>query len=138
MRRTQDVFFDRRYFQPALRWAGENGFTRPLSILVIYDSFIHSGRIRTELRSRFPERPPAQGGNEETWTREYVDVRHEWLTRNDNPEVRPSNYRTRDLAREIGRGNWDLSMLPFMANGVPVVTTGRQCLPPWRAAPAWL
>ena len=66
MRRTQDVFFDRRYFQPALRWAGENGFTRPLSILVIYNSFIHSGRIRTELRSRFPERPPAQGGNEET------------------------------------------------------------------------
>ncbi|MGO4841062.1 chitosanase, partial [Rhizobiaceae sp. 2RAB30] len=41
MRQTQDIFFDRRYFQPALAWAGAKGFTRALSILVIYDSFIH-------------------------------------------------------------------------------------------------
>lgn len=120
MRHTQDVFFDRRYFQPALRWAGEHGFTYALSILVIYDSFIHSGSIRDDLRSRFSERPPAAGGDEKTWIRQYVDVRHEWLTHHDNPEVRPSNYRTRDLAREIGLANWDLGILPFMANGVPV------------------
>ena len=44
MRTTQDLFFERRYFQPALSWARSNGFTRALSMLVIYDSFIHSGR----------------------------------------------------------------------------------------------
>jgi chitosanase len=120
MRRTQDAFFERRYLRPALRWAGEHGFTRALSMLVIYDSFIHSGRILDLLRSRFQERPPSQGGNEQTWIRQYVDARHQWLSHHDNPAVRPSNYRTRDFAREIARGNWDLTMLPFMANGVPV------------------
>lgn len=120
MRQTQDVFFDRRYFQPAMSWAGANGFTRALSALVIYDSFIHSGRILDLLRSRFPELPPVRGGNEQVWIREYVDVRNNWLLNHHRPAVRASAYRTRDLAREIGRGNWDLSLLPILANGIPV------------------
>jgi chitosanase len=120
MRQTQDVFFDRRYFQPAMHWGAENGFTRALSALVIYDSFIHSGSILPLLRARFTELPPARGGNEQVWIRQYVDVRHDWLLNNHRPAVRASAYRTRDLAREIGRGNWDLSLLPIMANGTPV------------------
>jgi chitosanase len=120
MRQTQDIFFDRVYFQPAMKWANDNGFTLALSALVIYDSFIHSGSIRPDLRARFAEVPPAQGGNEEVWIRSYVDVRHQWLLHHPRPAVRASAYRTRDLAREIARGNWDLSMLPIMANGVPV------------------
>lgn len=55
MRRAQDAFFDRRYFQPALDWADAHGFTLALSILVIYNSFIHSGGILKFLRSRFPK-----------------------------------------------------------------------------------
>jgi chitosanase len=120
MRHTQDVFFDRRYFQPAMKWASDNGFTLALSALVIYDSFIHSGSIRSELRAQFAEVPPARGGNEKVWIRSYVDVRHQWLLHHPRPAVRASAYRTKDLAREIARGNWDLSMLPIMANGVPV------------------
>jgi chitosanase len=118
MRQTQDVFFDRRYFQPALQWAGDNGFTRALSGLVIYDSFIHSGGILSFLRKRFAELVPARGGNEQVWIRQYVDVRNNWLLSRD--DLRPTAYRTRDLAREIGRGNWDLNLLPIMANGTPV------------------
>ena len=120
MRDTQDAFFDRRYFQPALRWAGQNGFSRALSVLVIYDSFVHSGQILDLLRSRFTEPPPASGGNEQVWIREYVEVRHQWLLTHPRAAVRSSAYRTRDLGREIARGNWDLSMLPILANGVPV------------------
>lgn len=120
MRDTQDLFFDRRYLQPALRWAADNGFRRPLSLLGIYDSFIHSGSILGFLRERFPERTPASGGNEEIWIRQYVDVRHAWLSSHSNPAIRASNYRTRDLAREIAKANWDLAVLPFMANGTPV------------------
>ena len=120
MRQTQDVFFDRRYFQPAMRWADANGFTRALSALVIYNSFIHSGSILPLLRSRFPEVPPAQGGDEQVWIRQYVGVRHEWLLNHHRPAVRASAYRTRDLAREIARGNWDLALQPIMANGVAV------------------
>ena len=50
-------------------------------------------------------------------------MRHAWLTNHSNPEVRPSNYRTRDLGREIAAGNWDLAIQPIMANGVPVRDT---------------
>jgi chitosanase len=120
MRSTQDIFFDRLYLEPALAWAGQNGFTRALSALVIYDSFIHSGRILDLLRARFDERPPAHGGNEQVWIRQYVEARHQWLLGHDRPAVRASAYRTRDLAREIARGNWDLSLLPIIANGTPV------------------
>ena len=126
MRRTQDTFFDRRYFQPALRWASSNGYRRALSMLVIYDSFIHSGSILDFLRERFPERSPASGGDEATWIDQYVRVRHEWLKNHSNPDVRPSNYRTRDLAREIAAGNWDLAIQPIMAHGVAVSDTPRE------------
>ncbi|WP_315778808.1 MULTISPECIES: chitosanase [unclassified Bradyrhizobium] len=120
MRETQDVFFDRRYFKPALAWANTNGFTRALSVLVIYDSFIHSGGILDLLRARFREAVPARGGNEQTWIREYTETRNDWLLNHHRPAVRASAYRTRDLMREIGRNNWDLAMLPISANGVQV------------------
>lgn len=120
MRQAQDAFFERRYFTPAVDWAISHGFIHALSKLVVYDSFIHSGSILKLLRARFPALPPSRGGNERTWIRQYVETRHNWLTNHDNPDVRPSNYRTRDLAREINRDNWELDRLPFMANGVPV------------------
>jgi hypothetical protein len=34
--------------------------------------------------------------------------------------VRQSAYRIRDLKREVARGNWELSVLPIVANGVTV------------------
>src|SRR5262249_23311888 len=105
MQQTQDIFFDKVYFQPAIDWANRNGFTLPLSALVIYDSFIHSGGILGFLRSRFAERPPAAGGSEQVWTHEYVRVRHEWLATNERAVLRATIYRTRDLMREINRGN---------------------------------
>lgn len=52
MGKVQDEFFDKRYFQPAMAWANAGGFTQPLSALVIYDSFIHSGSIPDFLRKR--------------------------------------------------------------------------------------
>ena len=120
MRNTQDTFFDRGYFQPALQWAQTNGFTRALSALVIYDSWIQSGQILPLLRSRFPETVPASGGNEQNWIRQYAGVRNDWLSSSAKPVVRASAYRTRDLLREIGRNNWDLAQLPISANGVAV------------------
>jgi kumamolisin len=120
MAQTQDVFFERRYFQPALKWANDNGFSLPLAMLVIYDSFIHSGGILDFLRSRFPEQPPARGGDERTWISQYVEVRNDWLATNSNPALHPTVYRTQCFAREIARQNWDLSQLPIVAHGVPI------------------
>lgn len=124
MARVQDVFFDKRYFKPAEKWAVDNGFTRALSMLVIYDSFIHSGGILAFLRARFEERPPAAGGSEQEWIRQYVDTRHAWLATHSNAILRQTVYRTRDFKREIGRGNWDLALLPVSANGTPVSAGG--------------
>jgi chitosanase len=124
MHRTQDLFFDQIYFQPAAKWADSNGFTEPLSMLVIYDSLIHSGRIRKDLRDKFPENFPAAGGREKVWVQQYVEVRDEWLRTHSNPEVRPSAYRTRDLLRQIKLANWKLDKLPLMANGTPVDDDG--------------
>lgn len=117
MRRIQDQFFDEFYFAPAMKWADDHEFTLPLSALVIYDSFIHSGSILWIIRQKFQENPPDLGGEEQEWTKAYVHARHEWLSQHRRPAVRASAYRTRDLEREVTNGNWDLARLPIMANG---------------------
>jgi len=120
MQKTQDEFFEKRYFVPAMKWADNHKFKLPLSGLVIYDSFIHSGGILWVIRQRFPENPPDLGGDEKAWITAYIRERNEWLKSSSNPVVRASSYRTADLSREIAKGNWDLSQLPISANGVNV------------------
>ncbi len=120
MQRTQDAFFDKAYFQPAMNWATEQGFIEALSALVIYDSFIHSGGILGFLRRSFPEAPPVEGGKERNWIEAYVDARHKWLANHSNAILRKTVYRTKCLRREIARDNWDLSQLPIDANDVEV------------------
>ena len=120
MRKTQDSFFDRVYYRPAIKWADVQGFMLPLSALVIYDSFIHSGSIIWVIRNMFPESPPASGGNEKAWTTAYVNARHRWLGSHPRPPVRNTVYRTRCFKNEVKRGNWDLSQVPINANGTKV------------------
>ena len=120
MRQVQDKFFDDAYFTPAKKWAEKNGFTLPLSMLVIYDSFIHSGSILWIIRQKFPESPPAGGGNEKAWIKAYVDARHAWLGSHPREVVRRTTYRTTCFKTEIKRGNWNLAMLPVTAHGVKV------------------
>lgn len=120
MREMQDRFFDQVYFTPAMRWADDNGFVKALSALVIYDSFIHSGQILWLLRQKFPENPPAAGGSEEVWIKAYVTARHAWLKNHQKPILRKTIYRTEGLLKQIGAGNWDLSTVPVVMNGVDV------------------
>lgn len=121
MRETQDVFFEQVYFNRAMKWADDNGFTLPLSGLVIYDSYIHSGSILNALRERFPEKTPTNGGKEEKWIEQYVTTRLQWLKEHDRKEVRASAYRAEDMLREVKAGNWKLDKLPFRANGTKVM-----------------
>ena len=121
MQRVQDQFFDLRYFQPAIQWMDDNGFTLPLSALVIYDSFIQSGSIMSWLRKRFPERSPLNGGDERTWITQYVDTRHDWLATHSNPLLQNTVYRTGCFKNEISRDNWDLSQLPVRAHDVDIL-----------------
>lgn len=120
MRRIQDQFFDAAYFAPAMKWADDHTFTLPLSALVIYDSFIHSGSILWIIRQKFQENPPDLGGEEKKWITSYLRARHEWLSRHRRLAVRASAYRTLDLEREVTRANWNLAKVPIMANGIAV------------------
>jgi chitosanase len=121
MRKVQDEFFDKRYFQPAMAWASAGGFTQPLSALVIYDSFIHSGSIPDFLRKRFPAALPVKNGVEKDWIKQYVDTRHEWLSQHSKKILQATIYRTQCFKNEIARDNWALAKIPIVANGVNVV-----------------
>jgi chitosanase len=120
MHTVQDRFFDNRYYQPAINWAKDNGFILPLSGLVIYDSFVHSGSILPSIRNSFPEASPNNGGNEIEWTTAYVNARHLWLTNHPREAVRKTTYRTQCFKNEIKRGNWILNVIPINANGIKV------------------
>ncbi len=120
MMQTQDEFFDEVYWNPAFEFFKENGFTHPLSMLVIYDSFIHSGGILSFLRTRFPARTPSRGGNEKEWIEQYLNVRHAWLSNHSNPILRKTTYRTRNMLQAVVRDDWNLER-SFNANGVSVL-----------------
>jgi chitosanase len=94
-------------------------FTLPLSLLVIYDSHIQSGSIRPDIREKFPEKVPKNGGDEKTWIKQYVNARHTWLANSGKPIVRQTIYRTQCFKNAIAKNNWDLS-LPINANGTIV------------------
>jgi chitosanase len=116
MKSTQDIFFDQVYYQPAFNWFTGMKFTFPLSLLVIYDSFIHSGTILAFLRQRFPESVPVNGGDEKKWIAQYLGVRHDWLEHHSNKILRNTVYRPICFEKAITQNNWDLS-LPINANG---------------------
>jgi chitosanase len=116
MQSTQDAFFDAEYFEPAMAWATANGFELPLSKLVIYDSFIHSGQILPFLRQRFDEVPPSKGGDEKKWIKQYLEVRYKWLKTNNLPALRISSNRVAVLQYQVKIDNWGLTK-SIIANG---------------------
>lgn len=119
MRKTQDEFFDVHYWGPALNWFNKNEFKLNLSMLVIYDSFIHSGSILKFLRNKFDESVPVNGGNEKKWILEYVKARHQWLKNHSVKILNRTIYRTQDFQNAISSENWDLSK-EFVANGTKI------------------
>lgn len=116
MKTTQDVFFDQLYYQPAFKWFTSMKFTLALSLLVIYDSFIHSGSIPVFLRQKFPESVPVNGGDEKKWITQYVAARHDWLGHHSNKILRSTVYRPITFEKVIFQNNWDLTQ-PIDAHG---------------------
>jgi len=112
MQETQDRFFNIYYFNPAHQWCERNGLTLPFSILVIYDSFVHSGSILEFLRERFGELVPAKGGDEKRWITAYVNSRDEWLENHSQKILQSTDYRTDSFIYAIRNDNWNLDQ-PF-------------------------
>jgi len=119
MRAAQDETFDILYYAPALHFFRDEGFKLPLSLLVIYDSFIHSGCVPPFLRARFPEMTPVRGGDEKAWISAYLEVRQDWLANHSKKILRPTVYRTKSYLKAIQQDNWMLDK-PLVANGVTV------------------
>lgn len=116
MHEVQDKFFDDKYFIPALDWFVNHNFIYPLSLLVVYDSYIHSGQIFDWLRKRFSASPR----HEKDWVTQYVEARKDWLATSANRVLHSTVYRMECFEELIKEDNWDLSQLPIVAHGVKV------------------
>src|SRR5262249_6726735 len=109
MKVCQDVFFDCKYYMPAYNWFTLHGFTLPLSMLVIYDSFVYSGGIPEALRSTIPTAVPSNGGDEKYWIGCYIKALHELLSSKSNETSHDVAFRTKCLAEQVCSNNWNLS-----------------------------
>jgi chitosanase len=105
MQKVQDVFFTEEYMAPALKKWQELGFTKALSAAVIYDSFIHSGKLNMQARTEAAHGKPSPE-NEQAWIKGYIATRKQWLT--DNYPNTAIRMRTFEALAE--QGNWDLNL----------------------------
>ncbi len=111
MQRAQDQIFDELYWRPAADHALAMQLVHPLSWLVCYDSTIHSGSNGvTRIRKRFPEVPPSAGGDEEAWTKAYLQARRAWLAAYDSPTVQKTVYRIDAMLELVAADNWSLEV----------------------------
>lgn len=118
MSKAQDMFFENEYGQRAKAFFLKNEFTLPLSYAVIFDSIIHSGQIRDDIRNMFIEVPPSKGGYEKAWIKAYVEARKDWLI-SKSPLLAKTVYRMNSFLDAISKDNWNLEK-PFLANGVKI------------------
>lgn len=120
MQSAQDAIFDENYWNPALNHAKAIGLTTALGHAVMYDTCIHSGpgRVATH-RAAFPQKSPANGGDEKEWVKAYVGARKAWLLGNSNPLVQKTIYRMETFEKLMSEGNWDLNT-PLTVRGVKI------------------
>ena len=109
MQQTQDAVFDYRYFQPAFKYFQDNGFSLPLSLLVIFDSYVHSGKMLDNLISKVSEKLPREGGNEKAWIKAYVQARYEWLSTHRMEILQKTAYRPQTFLKLIEQEKWDIA-----------------------------
>jgi chitosanase len=120
MQRAQDEVFDSNYFLPAVNHANQIGLTKALSLLVVYDTCIHSGPGGvTMIRNMFAAKSPANGGSEEEWVKAYLNARRNWLATHQMAVLHGTVYRMDALLALVQAGNWTLA-LPFVCRGQTV------------------
>jgi chitosanase len=118
MHEVQDAFFDRVYWDPAMRSADALGAQTALGATIVYDSTVHGSwaRIREMTRQKVGE---LSAIGEKKWMAAYVDTRHDWLANHPNALLHKTVYRMDALAALIRAGNWTLK-LPFTVRGLNV------------------
>lgn len=115
MQKTQDEFFDRVYWNPAVKSATNLGINTPLGTAVVYDSVIHGSWQLMRDRTLGHYGTVANLG-EKDWIKHYVDVRRDWLANHSIVILHGTVYRMDAFKSLITSGNWDLN-LPFIVRG---------------------
>ena len=116
-RECEDIIFEKKYFAPAFNFFTAGGFSENLSMMVILDSYLHSGSIPSFLRSRFQTKLPSKGGDEYKWITDYITVRRSWLANHSRAALRGTVYRMDCFKKQIANRNWAFNP-PIIANGV--------------------
>ncbi len=118
MKETQDEFFDRVYWNPAVRSAINSGIRSELGTSVVYDSFVHGSWLR--IKKRTDEKfGSATDIGEHNWIAKYIAERYDWLKNHSNQLLRKTVYRMKSFGQIMATGNWSLE-LPFVVRGVMI------------------
>ncbi|MBF0340766.1 MAG: peptidoglycan-binding protein [Magnetococcales bacterium] len=124
MHGVQDAFFDRVYWDVAVKNAAFLGSKLPLSLAIVYDSQVHGAwpmiRDRTLTRFGMPEdsiAPDYEG--ERIWFTKYVQTRKDWLTNQPNTLLRRTVYRMNAFQALIDQEKWTLD-LPVTVRGLEI------------------
>ena len=125
MRDVQDTFFDKTYFDPAMRTATGFGINTPLGRAVVYDSAVHGSWAR--IRDRIDGTPATMGERE--WIDRYVTERRNWLASHPRSDLRATVYRMDALRRLIDLAAWGLE-LPLVVRGAEISTLTLSGVPP--------
>lgn len=128
MRDTQDAFFDRTYWEPALRAAASLGVHTPLGVAVVYDSAVHGSWLAMRDRTTRAVGEPAAVG-EQAWIDAYVRTRRAWLEGHARADLRQTVYRMDAFRRLIDQGFWGLEM-PLVVRGKEISSVTLAALPP--------
>ena len=115
MQEVQDLFFDRVYWNPAIRSADVLGVESALGASVVYDSTVHGSwpYVRDLTRRQFGD---LRAIGEMKWIPRYVSVRENWLATHHNTLLHKTVYRMEAFKALIGTGNWSLK-LPLKVRG---------------------
>ncbi len=109
MKSAQEAVAFERYLAPAIALCGKCGFSRPLSLAVVYDSIVHGSFYRVA------RGVAADRSDEQAWITAYVRRRDAWLA--SYPRLTATRYRTRFFLNQIAISNWELR-LPINVHGV--------------------
>jgi len=136
MRKTQDEFFDRIYWNRAADIAKDMGFTQPLSFAVVYDSIVHGSweRIRKSVANALGLSRVGNLVNEKKWIAGYVLHRKIWLAGRDKLLAK-TVYRMNAFEVLLAKNAWQLD-LPLRVHGADITakTLGEETPPRVSAA----
>ena len=124
MHQTEDDFFKRNYFDPAVATLNRLNWQTPLALAVIYDSHIQGAWQNLCQQTNTPF-----SVGEKVWIPKYVATRRNWFERNSNPLLRSCTYRMDTFQHLIATDNWNLN-LPIVSHGTLITESGLNVVAP--------